>query len=84
MFVDLTETQHPLELANVIHEAAYKGWFSEQATRDAMARANGRHNLHVLEQAIAYHLEGSAGFRSRTRSEALQGDPESPGSRCRS
>ncbi len=65
MFVDLTDVQHPLELANVIHEAAYKGWFSEPATRDAMVRANGRHHLDVLEQAIAYHLKGSAGFRSR-------------------
>ncbi len=65
MFVDLTETQHPLELANVIHEAAYKGWFSVPATRDAMARANGRHKLHVLERAIEHHLAGSAGFRSR-------------------
>ena len=44
------------------------------ATRDAMERANGRHNLHVLEQAIAYHLKGSAGFRSRGEKRLYQGD----------
>ena len=37
-----------------------------------MARANGRHNLHVLEQAIAYHLSGSAGFRSRGEASLYQ------------
>jgi very-short-patch-repair endonuclease len=29
-----------------------------------MARANGRHNLHVLEQALALNAAGSAGTRS--------------------
>ena len=65
LLVDLTDSLQPIELANVIHEAAYKGWFNLAATRDAMARANGRHNLHVLQRALEYHLTGSAGAKSR-------------------
>ena len=65
MLVDLTDVLTPQELANVIHEAAFRGLFSELATRDAMARANGRHKLHVLEEALAIHAAGGAGFRSK-------------------
>ena len=36
----------------MIHEGAFHGMFSELATRDAMALAKGRHNLHVLEAAL--------------------------------
>jgi very-short-patch-repair endonuclease len=64
LLVDLSDVQKPHGLANVIHEAAFRGWFSEPATRDAMARANGRHNLHVLEAALHLHASGSAGTRS--------------------
>jgi hypothetical protein len=62
--VDLTDVLTAHQLANVIHEAAFRGRFIESATRDAMARANGRRNLHVLEQAIALHRGGSAGTKS--------------------
>jgi hypothetical protein len=62
--VDLSDVQDAYELANVIHEAAFKGKFSLLATQDAMARANGRHNLAVLEQALALHAAGSAGVKS--------------------
>jgi hypothetical protein len=62
--VDLSDVLTPHQLANVIHEAAFKGRFSELATRDAMARANGRHKLRVLERALALHRDGSAGTRS--------------------
>ena len=64
MLVDLSDTQHPLELANVIHEADFRGLFDLRAARAAIARANGRHHLKVLEQAIDYHLSGSVGFKS--------------------
>ena len=64
LLVDLSDTQHPLELANVIHEADFRGLFDLRAARAAIARANGRHHLTVLEQAIAYHLNGSVGFKS--------------------
>ena len=53
MLVDLTDVLGAYELANVIHEAAFRGRFSLLATRDAIARANGRHNLAVLEKALA-------------------------------
>jgi hypothetical protein len=62
--VDLTDVLTDHELANVIHEAEYRGRFSLQATRDAMARANGRHNLAVLERALALRAAGSAGTKS--------------------
>ena len=49
----------------MIHEAAYRGRFSRDATRRALERANGRHRLHVLEDALELHERGSAGTRSR-------------------
>jgi Protein of unknown function (DUF559) len=63
--VDLTDVLTPYELANVIHEATFRRRFSELATRDAMARANGRHNLHVLHKALELNAAGSAGTKSR-------------------
>jgi predicted transcriptional regulator of viral defense system len=65
LLVDLTDVLIAHELANVIHEAAFRGRFSLAATQDAIARANGRHNLPVLERAIAMHEAGSAGLKSR-------------------
>lgn len=38
--------------------------FDERATRAAMARANGRCNLHRLERALELRAQGSAGTRS--------------------
>jgi hypothetical protein len=64
MFVDLTDTYTPHQLANVIYEAAFWKRFNEPATRAAMARASGRRNLRVLEQALALNATGSAGTRS--------------------
>ena len=65
MLVDLTDVLNPYDLANVIHEAEWRRRFSERATRDAMARANGRHNLKRLEQALELNAAGSAGLKSR-------------------
>ena len=63
--VDLTDDLVAIELANVIHEADFHGWFTLSNFEDAIRRANGRHNLTVLKRAIAYHLDGSAGAKSR-------------------
>ena len=52
------------QLANVIHEAAFRKLFDERAVRAAMTRANGRHNLHVLEKALELTKAGSAGTKS--------------------
>ncbi len=65
LLVDLTEVRTAHEITKVIHEAAFRGWFSLLAARDAIARANGRHHLDRLEEAIEYHLTGSTGVRSR-------------------
>jgi very-short-patch-repair endonuclease len=65
MLVDLTDVLDAQELANLIHEATFRGRFSELATRDAMARANGRRNLHVVDEALAIHAAGGAGFKSK-------------------
>jgi hypothetical protein len=62
--VDLTDVLTAHQLANVIHEAEFRGLFGIAPTRDAMARANGRHNLNVLEKALALNAAGSAGTRS--------------------
>ncbi len=63
--VDLTETLIAEELTNVIHEAAFRRRFSIRATREAMARANGRRMLARLDEAIELWLAGSAGLKSR-------------------
>jgi Protein of unknown function (DUF559) len=69
--VDLTETLTAHQLANVIHEAAFRRRFNAAAIRAAMERANGRRNLHVLEEALAAHEQGSAGTRSDLEDKAL-------------
>jgi very-short-patch-repair endonuclease len=63
--VDLADDMDAEDLANVIHEAAYRKLFSLAATRAAIARANGRRDLPVLQRALAMHLDGSAGTKSR-------------------
>ena len=63
--VDLTDVLEAHDLANVIHEASYRGLFDLAETCAAMERANGRRNLKRLEAAIAIHLGGSAGTKSR-------------------
>jgi hypothetical protein len=62
--VDLSDVLTAHQLANVIHEAAFRKLFDERAVRAAISRANGRHNLHVLTKALELNAEGSAGTRS--------------------
>jgi Protein of unknown function (DUF559) len=62
--VDLSDVLTPHQLANVIHEAAYRNLLDERAVRAAMTRANGRHKLHVLTKALVLNAAGSAGTRS--------------------
>jgi hypothetical protein len=76
--VDLTDVLTPHQLTNVIYQAAYKGLYVEPATRDAMARANGRRNLHVLDRAIALYNSGSAGTRSGAEDAFLRLDFPEP------
>lgn len=79
--VDLTDILTSEQLANAIHEAAFRQRFSEAATRAAMDRAHGRRNLHILEAALRAHASGSAGTRSALEDRFLahvrdQGLPE--------
>ena len=62
--VDLSDVLTAHQLANVIHEAAFRNLLDERAVRAAMTRANGRHNLRVLERALELNAAGSAGTRS--------------------
>jgi hypothetical protein len=64
-FVDLADENTPQELAAYMHEAAFRGRLVEPAIRDAMQRAKGRRNLHVVDEALAIHAAGGAGFKSR-------------------
>ena len=78
--VDLTDVLDAHELANVIHEAAYRKLFDLQETCAAMERANGRRRLKRLEAAIAIHLTGSTGTKSRAEADrsAKLVKPEEP------
>jgi very-short-patch-repair endonuclease len=64
LLVDLAQDKTDDELANIIHEAAFRGWFVEANVRDAMRRARGR-RLKPLERALELRKQGSAGTKSR-------------------
>jgi very-short-patch-repair endonuclease len=70
--VDLSDILTPHELANVLYEAEHWGQLDVAATWEAMGRANGRRNLHVLEQALALNATGSAGTKSHRETAALR------------
>ena len=65
--VDLSDVLTAHQLANVIHEAAFRKLFDERAVRAAMTRANGRHNLHVLEQGARAQQGGQRRHAQRAR-----------------
>jgi hypothetical protein len=70
--VDLTDVLTAPQLANVIHEAAFRKRFDEAATRAAMARANGRRRLARLDDALTMNAHGSAGTKSRPEDRFLE------------
>ena len=78
LLVDLTDTQTKFQLANLIHEAEFHHRFDLAETHETMARAVGRHKLHVLAEALELHAAGSAGTKSAREDAflALVGDPE--------
>jgi very-short-patch-repair endonuclease len=57
--VDLTDVLTTHQLANVIHEAAFRNRFNRTATLAAMARANGRRNLAKLAEALKQEGPGT-------------------------
>jgi hypothetical protein len=62
--VDLADVLTPHQVANVMHEAAFRGRLVVPAIRDAMARVWGRPRLWVVSRALELHAGGSAGTRS--------------------
>lgn len=64
LLVDLAAHRDAGELANLIHEADFRGWFDERRVRERMSRARGR-TLKPLEQALELRRQGSAGTKSR-------------------
>ena len=79
LFIDLAETMTPHQVANVMHEAAFRGWFVEAAVRDAMARAQrvgtgSRSSSARSRCTAAAALERRA--PARTRSSSLFADDE--------
>lgn len=78
MLVDLTDVLTAHQLAYVIHEAEFRRIFDERATRAAMARARGRHNLGRLLRALELRAHGSAGTRSAKEDAFLEGQDVEP------
>ena len=71
LLVDLSSVQTAAQLANVIHEAAFRNRFDLEATRQAAKRAAGRHTLAVLDASLNAHLSGSAGTKSALEDQYL-------------
>jgi hypothetical protein len=69
--VDLASTLTRYQLANVIHEAAFRGLFDETETRAAIDRATGRPK-EPLHAALQAHASGSAGTRSALEDRFLE------------
>jgi hypothetical protein len=62
--VDLAEILTALQLANVMYEAAHRGFLDLDAVEATAARLTGRHGFPTLEEAIDLHRQGSAGTKS--------------------
>ena len=69
--VDLAGTLTAHQLANVIHEAAFRNRFDDAKTKEAMARAQGK-PLGTLHAALQAHADGSAGTRSELEDRFLE------------
>jgi very-short-patch-repair endonuclease len=63
VLIDATDVLWPEQIANLMHEAAFRKRLSVAATRRAMAGTRKR-RMSRLERAIEMHLAGSAGTRS--------------------
>ena len=63
--VDLADVLTVHQLANVMHEAAYRKLLNVRRLRAAIRRARGRTGLPRVESALRSYLAGSAGTRSK-------------------
>jgi hypothetical protein len=64
MFLDLSEELTKWQLANVMHQAAFRGWFDKTKVQRQIERGIGRRGSTRLHEALALYLGGSAGTRS--------------------
>src|SRR4051794_12707721 len=69
IYVDLNDTLTSHQLANLMHQGAYRGLFSAAATRDAMARAR---RTKTVERALGLYESGTAGTRSNAEDAFLR------------
>jgi len=69
--VDLAGVLTRYQLANVIHEAAFRNLFDEAKTIEVIERATGR-PTETLHAALQAHASGSAGTRSYTEDRFLE------------
>ena len=69
--VDLASVLTRHQLANVIHEAAFRELFDNGAVREAIKRAPGR-PTETLHAALQAHAAGSAGTRSYKEDQFLE------------
>lgn len=70
--VDLAEVLDAEQLANVMHEAAFRRPLNVRALRRSMERNRHRRGHRVVEHALELHLSGSAGTRSDLERRLLQ------------
>ena len=70
LVVDLTDHLTSWEITNVIHEAEWLDLFDLDATYAAIERGNGR-RIAAARKAVALHLDGSAGARSKNELKVL-------------
>ena len=61
MYVDLNDSLTPHQLANVMHQGAYRGLFNATAIRDVMARSR---RTKTVARALELYESGSAGTKS--------------------
>ena len=70
LVVDLTDHLTSWEITNVIHEAEWLDLFDLDATYAAIERGKGR-RIAAARKAVALHLDGSAGARSKNELKVL-------------
>jgi hypothetical protein len=64
LLLDLAEDHTAWQVANVMHEAAYRKLLNVAAMHAMLERVAGRRGAPVLTRALELHLAGSAGTRS--------------------
>jgi hypothetical protein len=69
--LDLGDCMTKFQLANVMHEAAYRRKMSSEKLEAMLRRSNGRHGISTVAAALELHRSGSAGTRSALEDQFL-------------